>query len=499
MERIEIISNTLTKIKRNIWSVIIPFLRLDEVIKVSLMNSMIHDQISLVSLDELAILRRERELFFPDLRRFYHVNELIEGLKDYTGTGITLSLWDKNSLDDAHKIATSLATCHSLRHLSLKDVNYLSIILDQIKDHPKLESLWILNLKFDGMKILIHPFKNIRFLNLFWRDHEIDDLLFQSLEHNNYLKMVRLQATQIVKLNENTITKSLQGNTTLISLVIHEMRFKVDSIHDLSTGLSLNISLLEIILYQCELNDEQIEIFCQGFKLNKKIKCLQLGRNTFTNIGANSLSDVLKTKKNMQEICILNDKISIRGIITLATAFRNLRNLEVADLITHCKLLRECSVEELTNIFKFVESNTLIKEICLKHLINGDEILKILYKLISKHTQIESLWMENCNLTDESGKELEMIIQSNPIRQLLLSSNFNFGAKGLYNICRALTNKTTFKYLLLKECNLTNESVPILQHFLKTRKSHCRIILVNTKITEENQLILKNMDKDVLF
>uniref|UniRef100_A0A8C4N330 Uncharacterized protein n=1 Tax=Eptatretus burgeri TaxID=7764 RepID=A0A8C4N330_EPTBU len=81
---------------------------------------------------------------------------------------------------------------------------------------------------------------------------------------------------------------------------------------------------------------------------------------------------------------------------------------------------------------------------------------------LKSHTKLQNLWLRSCDLSTKSGPILRDLKNIINLEELVLSLN-SIGDEGLEGLMEGLTSHTNLRYLVLRSCDLSTKSGPILK------------------------------------
>jgi hypothetical protein len=229
----------------------------------------------------------------------------------------------------------------------------------------------------------IHPVHNLEFMIDQSLNHSKVDLIKQQLtdtdmnivvKHaiiNKQCKSLLLANNKITSIGSLIIAEALNNNTTLELLSLSYNNLSDEGIQSLTNILSLNNSNLKILsLHSTGITDESVKHLSKMLKTNTNLTWLHLGGNQISDQGVHLLADVLIRYNKTLKILALSEN----------------------------ELITDSSVDSLVEIFK-------------------------------QNNSLETLWINDCNLSPDGKKKLKQIFQSNIRLFALVVDSPKFGRK----------------------------------------------------------------------
>jgi Ran GTPase-activating protein (RanGAP) involved in mRNA processing and transport len=180
-----------------------------------------------------------------------------------------------------------------------------------------------------------------------------------------------------IVVNQGIIDKQCQ------KLLLSNNKIKSVGSSIIAKSLNKNTTLKFLSLSYNSLSDEGVQSLTKILALNNsKLETLSLHKTGITDAGVLHLRNMLKKNKTLIWLHLGRNKISDQGIHLLANVLINHNDtLRVLDL-SYNKLITDSSVNSLVEIFQ-------------------------------RNKSLETLWINNCNISEEGKKKLKQNDQSN--------------------------------------------------------------------------------------
>ncbi|XP_048112613.1 NACHT, LRR and PYD domains-containing protein 12-like isoform X1 [Alosa alosa] len=230
----------------------------------------------------------------------------------------------------------------------------------------------------------------------------------------------------------------------------------------------------EMDLSENEIRDSGVEkissMLQAGYCCN--IECLSFVCCGLTYLSCESLSQALQTKdSHVRELDISNNDLGDQGLISLSLAMANV-NCKLQTLRLACCQLTSKACKELSSRLQSADSS-------LKHLdLSFNDLQDSGVQRFAGITNLETLRLASCNLTEGSGQYIGELLQSQTLKELDLTNN-NLKDSGVEQLLsRGLASADcTLEKLILKKCGITlkNESCSkVVSAAIKSEKCHLR-------------------------
>ncbi|XP_051746179.1 NACHT, LRR and PYD domains-containing protein 3-like isoform X2 [Ctenopharyngodon idella] len=239
----------------------------------------------------------------------------------------------------------------------------------------------------------------------------------------------------------------------------------------LAAVLGSYTSLKELIMNNNNLQDSGVKMLCTGLEKKCKLEILRLSNCSITEEGYKALASALRSNpSHLIELDLTGNDPGQSGV------------KEVYDLLQDptCQLktlrfLSPAADEACQYVNRVVGKNPLLlRELNLsEHELEDTQVNQIDALLQDKHCRINTLALNNCNLTDKSCSALAAVIGSDTNLKELSMNNNNLQDSGVKLLCTGLKNiKCKLEILRLSNCSVTEEGYKALASALKSNLSH---------------------------
>ncbi|XP_077073400.1 NACHT, LRR and PYD domains-containing protein 3-like isoform X2 [Siphateles boraxobius] len=254
------------------------------------------------------------------------------------------------------------------------------------------------------------------------------------------------------------------------------------------------------LLNDCNLTDKSCSALAAVLGSDTNLKELNMNNNNLQDSGMNKLCTGLKNIMCKLEILRLsNCSVTEEGYKALASALRsNPSHLieldltgndpgesgvkELNDLLQDpdCQLktlrfLSPAAEEACQYVNRVVGKNPFLqRELNLSgHKLGDTGVNQISALLQDKHCQLNTLTLNDCNLTDKSCSALAAVLGSDTSLKELNMNNNNLQDSGMNKLCTGLKNiKCKLEILRLSNCSVTEEGYKALASALRSNPSH---------------------------
>ncbi|XP_054977642.1 NACHT, LRR and PYD domains-containing protein 12-like isoform X1 [Sorex araneus] len=284
-----------------------------------------------------------------------------------------------------------------------------------------------------------------------------------------YLSSVLICNTYLIELNlsENplgdTAVKHLceglrHPNCSIEILDLNTCLLTDASCLHLSSFLQANKTLRELFLFSNALGDTGVQYLCEPLKHPEcKLENLVLSECSLSAASCEALAQVLSSSQNLTRLLLINNKIEDSGVKLLCEGLKQpdcqLQNLG----LWTCSLRGECC-EDLSNAFY---TNEHLIELDLTDNALGDKAMQALCEGL-KHPscKLQTLWLANCQLTDDCCEALAAaLLENENLISLDLCGN-DIKDFGVQILCDAVIHPTcNLKTLSVDTDHLNEETV----------------------------------------
>uniref|UniRef100_A0A8C2CBW7 NACHT domain-containing protein n=1 Tax=Cyprinus carpio TaxID=7962 RepID=A0A8C2CBW7_CYPCA len=316
------------------------------------------------------------------------------------------------------------------------------------------------------------------------------------------LKILRLNYCNLTDQSCSVLANLLGSETNLKELNMNNNNLQDSGVTYLCTGLKNKKCKLEILrLSKCYLTEKSCSDLASVLNSDSSsLKDLDLSNNNLHDSGVKLLSDGLKEKCKLEKLRFSNCSITEEGYKALASALRsNPTHLieldltgndpglsgvkELIDLLQdgHCnsktiRFLKCPGAQEVCEYLTEVlgESPLLLNELDLSGDILEDlDGEKLSGLLMDSHSKVETINVNNCELTEKSCSVLATVLSSKTILEEMNLNNSLLLDSGVKEICEGLKNPVCeLKILKLSDCCITEEGYKALASALRSNPSH---------------------------
>ncbi|XDV28518.1 hypothetical protein PO909_031811, partial [Leuciscus waleckii] len=309
-------------------------------------------------------------------------------------------------------------------------------------------------------------------------------------------------------------------------LLLRELNLSKRELGD--TGVNQIAALLKdkhcklntLMLRKCGLTEESCSALATVLRSNSSLKELDISNNNLQDSGVKKLQNGLEnTNCTLEKLRVSNCSITEGGYKALASALRsNPSHLieldltgndpgqsgvkELSDLLQdqNCQLktlrfLGPAADEACQYVRGIVGKNPLLlRELNLSRRELGDTgVNQIAALLKDKHCKLNTLMLNNCELTEKSCSVLATVLSSKTILKELNLNNSRLLNSGVKEICKGLKNPVCeLKILKLSDCSITEEGYKALASALRSNPSH--LIELDLRGNDPGQSGVKELD-----
>jgi Ran GTPase-activating protein (RanGAP) involved in mRNA processing and transport len=188
---------------------------------------------------------------------------------------------------------------------------------------------------------------------------------------------VKLEKQNLTDQDLNIIVREAIINKECTGLWLGWNNISSVGVSIIANALYENTTLQYLYLSNNNISDEGVQSLANTLKLNNStLKDLDLGNNDITDESVQYLAEMLKLNKNLNQLNLSSNRIGDQGVKLLADALTPTHNQ---------------SLEKL-----YLNSNRLIT----------DASVSYLAEMLDSKRRLNTLWVQNCNLSEESRMTL---------------------------------------------------------------------------------------------
>ncbi|XP_051718377.1 ribonuclease inhibitor [Ctenopharyngodon idella] len=311
------------------------------------------------------------------------------------------------------------------------------------------------------------------------------DLLSRALSSEaSCVKELNLSENPLKDAGVKFISKGLQNPHCKLEI----LRLKNCEITDqgcahLTSVLKSNSSQLrELDLSENKLGDSGLRLLCDALQRHHcKLENLTLNDCGVTDKGCAALASVMKSNlSQLKYLDLSENQLGQTQVTFLSDGLKNphckLENLR----LRFCGLLTDESCDVLASA---LNSNPHLKMLDLTGNKLGDSKIELFLAILKNpHSKLESLWLIDCGLTDQDCADLTLALSSDNscLRELNLSKN-TFGDSGIKHLSNVKNPHSKLESLWLIDCDITDEGCSALASALTSNLSHLKILYMCDK------------------
>ncbi|XP_051749367.1 NACHT, LRR and PYD domains-containing protein 3-like isoform X11 [Ctenopharyngodon idella] len=357
-------------------------------------------------------------------------------------------------------------------------------------DQSKKEIVQYIKQKLEGN---LSPERSI---NLFYCLNELNDqtlvkeiqtqlregsLSFADLSPAQWSALVFVLLTSEKELEEFELQKFKKSDECLIRLLaviktskralLNDSNLTDRSCSALATILGSDTELIELNMNNNNLQDSGLKLLCTGLKNIKcKLERLKLSDCSITEEGYKALASALRSNpSHLIELDLTGNDPGQSGVKELTDLLQDGR-------CTYIRFLKSPAAEEVCEYLTEVlgKSPLLLTELDLSEdklgALDGEKLSAL---LMDSHCKLETIKLNNCELTEKSCSVLATVLSSKTILKELNLNNSRLLNLGVKQICEGLKNPVCeLKILKLSDCSITEEGYKALASALRSNPSH---------------------------
>ncbi|XP_066475780.1 NACHT, LRR and PYD domains-containing protein 12-like [Tiliqua scincoides] len=404
---------------------------------------------------------------------------LLQWVKNVTKTGI---LCNKEILQDKRISCLSGIPEVGCLLYETQDQDFLKSSLDHVTS-IELDAFYITDMDIVSTSFCLKNCHNLEILDIEWK-HRLSYFTLTADGCEELSRVLITNQTLVhLDLSENTLedsgTKRLcealrHPDCKLQSLSLFNCNIKAASWRDLSSVLSTNQNLTNLLLYYNELRDSGLKLLCEGLKhpncrLERISEYLRLSTCKLTAGCCKELSQVLITNHTLVNLDLSENKLGNSGTEQLCEALRHpacqLQNLNLENCY-----ISAASCGYLSSVFS-TNQNLMALHLSKNKL--RDSGLKLLCKGL-KHPdcRLQTIGFDGCQLTATCCEDLSSVLCSNQSLEKLDLSGNKLGDRGMKLLCGALKHPSShLQQLWLRDCELSSACCEDLSSALSTNQT----------------------------
>ncbi|XP_051749366.1 NACHT, LRR and PYD domains-containing protein 3-like isoform X10 [Ctenopharyngodon idella] len=359
-------------------------------------------------------------------------------------------------------------------------------------DQSKKEIVQYIKQKLEGN---LSPERSI---NLFYCLNELNDqtlvkeiqtqlregsLSFADLSPAQWSALVFVLLTSEKELEEFELQKFKKSDECLIRLLaviktskralLNDSNLTDRSCSALATILGSDTELIELNMNNNNLQDSGLKLLCTGLKNIKcKLERLKLSDCSITEEGYKALASALRSNpSHLIELDLTGNDPGQSGVKELTDLLQD-PNCQLKTI----RFLKSPAAEEVCEYLTEVlgKSPLLLTELDLSEdklgALDGEKLSAL---LMDSHCKLETIKLNNCELTEKSCSVLATVLSSKTILKELNLNNSRLLNLGVKQICEGLKNPVCeLKILKLSDCSITEEGYKALASALRSNPSH---------------------------
>ena len=280
-----------------------------------------------------------------------------------------------------------------------------------------------------------------------------------------------LQTSGIIR-----IAKTLQENSTLTKLYIHNSNITDEAADDITAAISCNIHLQELNFGGNYLQTSNIIRIARALQKISSLTKLYIHNNNITYEAAYDIAAAISCNIHLQELNLGNNKLQTSGIIRIMRTLQKFSSL--TKLCIHNNNITD---EAAYDIAAAISCNIHLQELNLgNNKLQTSGIIRIA-RTLQKISSLTKLYIHNNNITDEAADAIAAAISCNiHLQELNLGSN-NLQTSGTIKIARTLQKISSLTKLYIHNNNITDDAADDIGFVL-----HCNGDLQEVDISEND-------------
>ena len=271
---------------------------------------------------------------------------------------------------------------------------------------------------------------------------------------NHELQELLISNCEVTNCKINIMADNLDGYTQLENLELRNNTAVDPLIHKLSIFISYSTKLKQIILYNCQLQSNEIKQILMVLRYMKYLECVNLSGNTMTDDSVHDMEAMIVGNK-LQKLCLPNCVINqenLRLIVQAMQTISSLKHVNFHAITIDSSLASDVAVlidnnAELEQL-KFVELKIELDQ-------NGFNYLKTHLMIIKG---IKYFTITGCTFTDQDVANLASTICNNPeIEEIDLSYSKTHNQAEMLQIFSKLNTLSSLRCLKLNNVSITDQ------------------------------------------
>ena len=358
-------------------------------------------------------------------------------------------------------LALAIDSNRQLENISLQDNALGSSVTTILQRLSKLSSLKTLDLQ----------------------DNQLNDntaeLLASVILNNSVLKSLNLCNNSIRK-GALQIAKALQHITSLRLLNLGDNMLIKEVCNELACAFKYNVNIESLCLHDNKLQSSALVIL-QSLSTITTLKVLNMNNNQIGKKGGDALASIIRSNTGLKELCVGGNNLQ-RSVVKISKALQTISTIESLDLSNN-NLTNEVGIELAAAIL----SNSSLKHLELQNN-NLQSSIGFVLKALNKLSTLESLVLQNNQLTEKHGESLRSVINNNASLETLFlgSNNINLGA---VKIAGALQNIKSLKMLDFSNINLSKEVIHKLSTAIKS-SNYLELLTIGSNNLQSSAIVI---------
>ena len=393
--------------------------------------------------------KNRNEELAPSIRYVVTKNKLIQSL-----------LLSNNNLNDVGVMMIDQSLC---KHSQLKCINLQGnnitkkseeVIASVISSNTRLEELDLGNnqLQLGAIKIAA-ALKNISSLKLLDLNNnnipnQAADGIAAAIRGNSSLEKLRLNGNHLGS-SIVVVVNALKNISTLKDLSLNDNKNRNKELPIALKSILINNTFIErLLLSDNYLNDDGVKCIAQALCKHSKLKLLDMRNNNITEEAAEALVSVISSNNGLEELYLGNNQLQV-GVITIATALKNISSLKLLDLQNNG--INEKGANEILAV---IAANNSVERLWLNDN-NLESSISVIARAFYHNSSLKELYIKNTRISEESAIDLSAIGNCNSLSVLSLSEN-NLQSSGFMTIAQSLIVMSSLKHLHASDINVTS-------------------------------------------